>query len=195
MKKFLAILFALALIAMLPLTTFAATGLNEHEKEVLGVLKSAVDLGSKGEYKIPQEYINAAETYFKGDCDMTEEEADAILALIGTGAEIIEEESAKVSGGTFNLSKLPQAAREEILTLGQEACEKVDLDLVYEGNKVVITEEGSKTPVFKNSAVIKTTGQAVTIDASFVCIATVLCLALATGVMFVVSKRNGLLEK
>lgn len=195
MKKFLAILFALALVAMLPLTAFAATGLNEHEKEVLSMLKSTVDLGSKGEYKIPQEYINAAETYFKGDCDMTEQEAEAIIALLDTGAEIIEEESAKVSGSTFNLAKLPEDARNEILSLGQEACEEVDLKLVYDNNKVVITEEGSKTPVFQNSAVIKTTGQAVTVDATFVSVAVVLCLALATGVMFVVSKRNGLLEK
>lgn len=195
MKKFLAILFALALVAMLPLTAFAATGLNDSEKAVLTKLKSTVDLGSKGEYKIPQEYINAAENYFKGDCDMTEQEATAIIALIDDGAAIIEEESAKVSGGTFNLSKLSKAAREEILDLGQAACEEVDLDLVYDNGKVVITEAGSTTPIFKNSAVIKTTGQAVTVDATFVSVAVVLCLALATGVMFVVSKRNGLLEK
>ena len=193
MKKFLAILFALALVAMLPLTAFAATGLNEHEKAVLSKLKETVDLGSKGEYKIPQEYINAAETYFKGDCDMTEQEAEAIIALIDAGAKIVEEESAKVSGGTFNLAKMPKAAREEILALGQEACEEVDLDLVFDNNKVVITD--AKGVVFKNSAVIKTTGQAITVDATFVCVATVLCLALATGVMFIVSKRNGLLEK
>lgn len=193
MKKFLAILFALALVAMLPLTAFAATGLNEHEKTVLSKLKETVDLGSKGEYKIPQEYINAAETYFKGDCDMTEQEAEAIIALIDAGAKIVEEESAKVSGGTFNLTKMPKAAREEILALGQEACEEVDLDLVFDNNKVVITD--AKGVVFKNSAVIKTTGQAITVDATFVCVATVLCLALATGVMFIVSKRNGLLEK
>lgn len=195
MKKFLAILFALALVAMLPLTAFAATGLNEYEKEVLTKLKSTVDLGSKGEYKIPQEYINAAENYFKGDCDMTEQEAAAIIALIDDGAEIIEAESAKVSGSTFNLSKLSKAAREEILDLGQAACNEVDLNLVYDNGKVVITEAGSNTPIFKNSAVIKTTGQAVTVDATFVSVAVVLCLALATGVMFVVSKRNGLLEK
>ena len=195
MKKFLAIIFALALVAMLPLTTFAATGLNAHEKEVLSQLKASVDLGAKGDYKIPQEYINAAETYFKGDCDMTEEQAEAIIALISSGAEIVEEESTKVSGGSFNLSKLSKDAREEILSLGQAACEEVELKLVYDNNKVVITEEGTKTPVFQNSAVIKTTGQAVTVDATFVCVATVLCLVLATGVMFVVSKRNGLLEK
>lgn len=197
MKKFLAILFVLALVAMLPLTAFAATGINENEKAVLTKLESAVDLGSKGEYKIPQSYINTAKNYFAGECDMTEAEANAIIACIDNGMQIIHDESAKVSGTSFNLKQLPQEAREEILALGQAACEEVDLKLIYNSatHKVVITEAGSTTPVFENSAVIKTTGQAVTVDATFICVAVVICLVLSTGVMFVVSKRNGLLEK
>lgn len=193
MKKFLAVLFALALVAMLPLTAFAATGINDNEEAVLKKLQTTVDLGSKGEYKIPDGYINAAKTYFSGDCDMDETQADAIIALIDTGIKVIKSESSKVSGNTFNLSKLSKDAREEVLTLGQEACETVDLKLVYDNGKVVITDAAGT--IFEDSAVIKTTGQAVTVDATFICIATVLCLALATGVMFIVSKRNGLLEK
>lgn len=195
MKKFLAILFALALIAMLPLTAFAATGINEYEKAVLAKLEETVDLGSKGEYKIPQSYINTAKNYFAGDCDMTEDEANAIIDCIEAGKQIVKEESSKVTGSTFALSKLSGDAREEILNLGKRACAEVDLNLVYNKGDVVITEAGSNTPVFENSAVIKSTGSAITVDATFVAVAVVLCLALSTGVMFVVSKRNGLLEK
>lgn len=193
MKKFLAILFALALVAMLPLTAFAATGINEYEKAVLAKLSETVDLGAKGEYKIPQSYINTAKNYFAGDCDMTEGEAKAIIDYIEAGAAVIEEESATVTGSTFSLSKLSEGARAEILELGQKACDQIDLELTYNKGEVVITEAGSTTPLFENSAVIKSTGSAITVDATFVCVAALLVLSLSAGVMFVVSKRNGLL--
>lgn len=195
MKKFLAILFALALIAMLPLTAFAATGINEHEKSVINKLQTTLDLGSKGEYKIPQSYINTAKNYFAGDCDMTAAEAAAIIACIDEGIAIVKDESKKVSGSSFDLKKLSESARNEILALGQEACSHVDLNLKYTKGKVVITEAGSNTPVFESAPLIKSTGSIITVDAAFVCMVVVLCLALSTGVMFVVSKKNGLLEK
>lgn len=196
MKKLIAILFALALVAMLPLTAMAATGINEYEQAVLDKLAATVDLGSKGEYAIPKSYINAAKNYFAGDFDLTAAEATKIMNYIEAGKDIIEEESAQVSGSTFEMKKLSADARQEILALGQKACEEADLELTLSSNgDVVITEEGSNTPVFENSAVIKSTGSLVTVDATFVCVAVVLCLALSTGVMFVVSKKNGLLEK
>ena len=71
MKKLIAILFALALVAMLPLTAMAATGINANEQAVLDKLATAIDLGAKGDYVIPQSYINTAKNYFAGDCDMT----------------------------------------------------------------------------------------------------------------------------
>lgn len=197
MKKFLAILFALALVAMLPLTAFAA-GLNDYEKEVLDVLKGTVELGNGKTYKIPAQYITKAQNYFLSDsCDMTEAQADAIISYINAGKAIVKEEAANVTDKTFELKDLPKGAREEILDLGKAACQEIGLELQYNGrnNTVVITEAGSTTPIFQSDAVIKTTGQAVTVDATFVCMAVVICLALSTGVMFIVSKKNGLLEK
>ena len=197
MKKLIAILFALALVAMLPLTAMAATGINANEQAVLDKLAEAIDLGAKGDYVIPKSYINTAKNYFAGDCNMTEAEAEAIIDLLSQGAAIVKEESSKVSGSSFDLKKLSADARAEILAIGQDACEVVDLELAYDSQagEVVITEAGSNTPVFENSAVIKSTGSLVTVNATFVCVAVVLCLALSTGVMFVVSKKNGLLEK
>ena len=195
MKKFLAILFAFALVATLPLTVFAATGINENEKAVLNKLQSTVDLGSKGSYKIPQSYVNTAKNYFAGDCDMTKAEADAIIGYINDGIAIVEEESEAVSGSTFNLKKLDADARNEILALGQNACSEIDLDLTYKKGKVIITEAGSNTPIFESSAVIKSTGSMITVDTTFVCVAVILCLALSIGAMFAISKKNGLLEK
>ena len=182
---------------MLFRSAMAATGINANEQAVLNKLAEAIDLGAKGDYVIPQSYINTAKNYFAGDCDMTAAEANAILALLDEGAAVIQEESTKVSGSSFDLKKLPADAREEILAIGQEACEVVELELTFDtqSNKVVITEEGSNTPVFENSAVIKSTGSLVTIDATFVCVAVALCLVLSTGAMFIISKKNGLLEK
>ena len=195
MKKFLAILFALALIAMLPLTALAATGINEYEKSVLSKLEAGVKLSNGETYKIPQSYINTAKNYFAGDCDMTEPEADAIIAAINEGIEIVKEESKKNPGATFNLKSLPAAAKEEILALGQEACAVVDLQLTYNGKSDEVVIKTAAGTVFENSAVIKTTGQAVTVDAAFVCAIVVVCMTLSAGAMFVVSKKNGLLEK
>jgi len=197
MKKFLAVLIVMAMVAMLPLTAFAA-GLNEYEKEVLDVLKGSVELENGKSYKIPAQYITKAQNYFLSeDCDMSETEADAIIGYINTGKAIVKAEAENVTGKTFELKDLNQNARNEILNLGKAACAEIDLELTYNGrtDTVVITKSGSTTPIFESDAVIKTTGQAVTVDATFVCVAVVICLALATGAMFIVSKKNGLLEK
>lgn len=196
MKKILAVLIVLALVAMLPLTAFAA-GLNEYEKEVVAALKSSVKLSNGEDYKIPSKYINKAQNFFLSeDCDMTEAEADAIIGYINAGKAIVKEK-ADPSAKSFELKDLPKSAREEILALGQAACAEVDLNLQYNSrnNAVVITKTGSSTPLFESDAIIKTTGQAVTVDTTFVCVAVVICLALATSAMFIVSKKNGLLEK
>lgn len=197
MKKVLAILIVMALVAMLPLTAFAA-GLNEFEKEVLDVLKGSVQLDNGKSYKIPAQYITKAQNYFLSeDCDMTEQEADAIIGYINTGKAIVKAEAENASGKSFELKDLPQGARNEILNLGKAACAEVDLELTYNGRNdtVVITKTGSTTPIFQSDAVIKTTGQAVTVDATFVCVVVAICLVLSTGAMFVISKKNGLLEK
>lgn len=196
MKKFLAILIALALVAMLPLTAFAATGINEYEQKVLDKLAAGVKLSNGETYKIPQAYINTAKNYFAGDCDMTQGEANDIIALINEGIAIVKAEASKNTGSTFDLKSLPTDAKEEILALGQKACSEIGLQLTYNGRTDEVSiKDASGAPVFENSAVIKTTGQAVTVDAAFVCAIVVVCMTLAAGAMFVVSKKNGLLEK
>ena len=200
MKKLLAILFTLLLIAMLPTAALAATGINKYEQEVLNLLDSNVELGVKDwGYEIPQEYINTAKNYFAGDCDMTEEEKDAVIGYIKTGIEVVkkEAEEKKSMGAKFNLSTMSEKARTEVLDMGKKACAEVDLQLTYDSkdHHVVITEKDSSTPVFESSAVIKATGQAITFDAAFVGTAVLVCMVLGAAVMLFVSKKNGLFSK
>lgn len=198
MKKLVAILFVLAIIAVLPLTAFAATGINANEQAILDALASGVVVGEDGRtFTIPQEYINSAKNYFAGDCDMTAEEKTAVLSYVNAGAAVVKKaaEELKVEGKEFSLSKLDEAARAEILSLGQSACAEVDLVLTYAPttNQVVVTPVGSNTPVFESAPVIKTTGQDFALTAGLIAVAVVAVITLGSAVMFGVSKKNGLL--
>lgn len=198
MKKLVTILFVLAMIAVLPLSAFAATGINANEQAVLDKLESSAVIGANGwTFAIPQAYVNSAKNYFAGDCDMTETEKDAILACIDSGMAIIKKEAdaQKFDGKEYSLSKMGDAARAEVLELGQKACAEIDLSLTYvpASNQVVITPVGSTTPVFESAPVIKTTGQDFAVTAGLIAVAVVAVMALGSAVMFGVSKKNGLL--
>lgn len=197
MKKLVTILFALALLVVLPLNAFAATGINANEQAVLDKLSTSDIIGANGwHFSIPQEYVNSAKNYFAGDCDMTEAERDAILAYIDKGMEIVKKEadSQNFTGKEYHLSKMGAAARDEVLDLGQKACAEVELKLTYipASNQVVITPVGSTTPVFESAPVIKTTGQDFAMTAGVVAAIVITMMVLGTAVMFVVSKKNKL---
>lgn len=200
MKKLVAILFVLTLIAMLPLNAFAATGINANEQAVLDLLKSSHVMGASGwDFSIPQEYVNTAENYFAGDCDMTVEEKDAIIAYIEQGKAVIKKEadSQDYKGAEYHLSEMSDKAREEVLALGQKACAEVDLKLTYlpKEKDVVITPVDSKTPVFESAPVVKTTGEVFTVNAGVVACVIAVALVMGTAMMFGISKKNGLFVK
>lgn len=200
MKKLVSVLILLLLVASLPVTAFAATGINAHEQAVLDLLDSSVVLGvNDWTFEIPQKYVNTAKNFFAGDCDMTEAEKNAIIAYINTGIEVVKKDAAaqKTAGENFSLANMSADARTAVLNAGTSACEEIDLQLTYNStnNAVKITEKGSSTPVFESSAIIKATGEAVTVDTAFVGAAVLVCLALATGIMFIVSKKHGLWVK
>ena len=85
---------------------------------------------------------------------------------------------------------LPAAHKEEILELGQKACEVVDLTLTYDSTKttVVITKVDSATgnpvEVFDSEPIIKTTGASVS-----VIVVTAAALAVIMVAAFVLSKK------
>ena len=198
-RKIVALLAAaLMLFSVMPLSAFAATGINANEQAVLDKLSTSAVIGGNGwSFTIPQEYVNSAKNYFAGDCDMTEEEKTTILSYIDTGMAVIKEEadSQKFAGKEYSLSKMGEEARSKVLSLGQSACAEVDLSLTYipTSNQVVVTPIGSNTPVFESAPVIKTTGQDFALTAGLIAVAVVAVMALGSAVMFGVSKKNGLL--
>lgn len=200
MKKFVAILFALSLIATLSVNAFAATGINANEQAVLDLLETSHVIGENGwDFSIPQEYVNTAKNYFAGDCDMTAEEKDAIVAYIEQGKAIVKKEAdaQKFDGAKYNLAKMSEEAREEVLSLGQKACAEVDLKLTYipKENDVVITPVDSNTPVFESAPVVKTTGELFTVNTGVVAAVIAVALVMGTAVIFGISKKNGLFAK
>ena len=200
MKKLVTVLLVVAMIAVLAVPAFAATGVNANEQAVLDKLSEYKEMG-KNEWKfyIPEKYITSAKNYFIGDCDMTEEEKDIIIAYIDEGAEIVKKEAdaAKFDGSVYNLNTMSQASRSAVLVLGQKACAEVDLNLVYNSaeNVVIITTVKDGTVVFESAPVVKTTGEDFPITAMTIGLAVAFVLVAGTAAMLVVSKRKGLLVK
>lgn len=200
MKKLVTVLLVVAMIAVLAVPAFAATGVNANEQAVLDKLSEYREMGeSQWKFYIPEKYITSAKNYFIGDCDMTEAERDIIIGYIDEGADIVKKEAdaAKFDGSVYNLNTMSQASRSAVLVLGQKACAEVDLNLVYNSaeNKVVITTVKDGTVVFDSAPVVKTTGEDFPITAMTIGLAVAFVLVAGTAAMLVVSKRKGLLVK
>lgn len=200
MKKLVTVLLVVAMIAVLAVPAFAATGVNANEQAVLDKLNEYKEMGkNQWKFYIPDKYVTSAKNYFIGDCDMTEEEKDIIIAYIDEGAEIVKKEAdaAKFDGSVYNLNTMSQASRSAVLLLGQKACAEVDLNLVYKSaeNVVIITTVKDGTVVFESAPVVKTTGEDFPITAMTIGLAVAFVLVAGTAAMLVVSKRKGLLVK
>lgn len=198
MKKLVAILFVIALLASLSVTAFAASGINQYEQEVLDKLSTSAVIGKNGwSFSIPQAYINSAKNYFASEGDMTEAEKNAIIGYINAGMEVIKNDgdAKDFHGKEYHLADMSQESREAVLKYGQSACAEVDLSLVYvpASNKVVITPVNSSTPVFESAPVIKVTGEEFAPNAGTVMLAVIAMIVLGSAVMLVVSKKKGLL--
>ena len=200
MKKFIALFIAVLMIAMLSMNVFAATGLNDYEKAVLEKLKTSQVVGDSGwSYTIPQAYINTAENYFAGDCEMTEAEMNKIISYIDQGMQTVkaEAESQNFNGKEYHLANMSDDARKKVLDLGQKACEEVELKLIYDSKEkeVVITAEDSTTPVFESAPIVKTTGEDFSVTAGVMIATVAAVLVMGAVAVAVITKKNGLLAK
>ncbi len=200
MKKVLTVVFVLLMVLSLSICASAATGINDNEQAVLDVLNSTEIIGDNGwKFRIPVKYVNSAENYFAGDCDMTADERDVILACIEEGAQIVKAEAdgQGFKGSDYKLNYMSQASRSKVLELGIQACAQVDLNLVYNSaeNQVVITPVGSSTPIFESTPLVKATGQEFPLTIESVGMGLAAILVLGTVAVVVISKKNGLLVK
>ncbi len=198
MKKIMAIVLAVALMFALCLTANAATGLNDFEKEILSTLKNQEVTGENGwKFKIPDEYITAAENYFN-TIDITEAQKDKILGYIQEGAKVVKAEGDKneFSGTTYNLKNMSTEAKKQVLDLAQKACAEVELTLTYSPteDKIIIKDKAGVT-AFENTPIVKTTGEDFAATSTIAIAVVSIAVLCGVTVLFAVSKKKGLLVK
>ena len=200
MKKLIAILFVLALVAMLPLSALAATGINQYEQAVLDKIASCQLVDETGKViDVPQEYINAARNYFLGDFDMTEEQMNTVMAKINESVAVVQKDVAdkEVQGNKVGASEMDSSTLDAALNLGQQAATEVKLNMSFDSqsNQVVISSKENNNTVFTTGGIIKTTGKDFTVTSGMVIAAVAAVLVLGTAAIFGVSKKAGLLVK
>ncbi len=187
MKKLAVIILAIALL-IVPMSISASAAdaaINEFEKKVIESLDENVKVDDLI-FHIPQEYITQAENFMK-TIDMTEQQANEILALIKECKDIV------VAGhihSTSDLKVLPQSEKQKLLDKGQAAAAVVDAVLTYDGADVKVTYGG--TTVFEDAPIIKVTGADTDYTALVLSVAGVV-VALAAAA--VVASKKGLLAK
>jgi ABC-type transport system substrate-binding protein len=144
LKKRLALILALALIISLGTvaTSFAASN-----DDLIQALKDA---------KIPETYIIQAENYLKTR-ELTEDEANAVIANIEKAVEIMEE------AGTKDITKLSAESKKEIIELVSDSGEAigitVTIDKLSDGTySVVGTDSTGNEVVNFTSNEVKQTG-------------------------------------
>ena len=153
MKKLIAILFVLALVAMLPLSALAATGINQYEQAVLDKIASCQLVDETGKViDVPQEYINAARNYFLGDFEMTEEQMNTVMAKINESVAVVQKDVAgkEVQGNKVGASEMDSSTLDAVLNLGQQAATEVKLNMSFDSqsNQVVISSKENNNTVF-----------------------------------------------
>ena len=166
MKKVLKVLSAAMLSAVVAVgasaSVFAAstTGLNAAEEKVLAELHTTVEMGGI-QKSLPVQYINQAEQYFIKEVDMTDAQADEVIAKINAVKAYL------TSVGKAKFSDFTDAEKDKAVALANEASGVVNVTLSYNKITKVVTvvtkdEKGGKkvadvTTDGKNDAV-KTTG-------------------------------------
>ena len=198
MKKTASVLLMILMVAMLCVTAFAATGLNANEQAVIDKLEANKTVSKNSwSFTVPEGYINAVKNYLISSYDMTAQQSTAVNAYIDSGIQIIKADAdyQNFTGAEFKLSDMSQAARTQVIALGQQICAEMALTLSYSANtgKVTISDANGAL-VYDNTAVIKTTGEEFVLTAGKLAAAIAVVMAAASVAMLATAKK-GLLVK
>jgi hypothetical protein len=193
MKKLISLISCALMILSLSLVASAA-GVSTYGQDILNLLKAPIYVDSVGQkLMVPTAYVNQAENYLLTH-DITKEQHDQIITEINKEYALVlsKKDEIILSGGSFNLKNLDTATKNEILQIGKDAANVVNLNLVYDGVNIVITEKADSTKVvFSNSPIIKNTGKS-DVNYGFILI-TIFSGLIATA--FVYSLKNNLFSK
>lgn len=203
MKRISAILLALVLVAATAVTAFAA-GINSAEQKVIDALNQPIAM-SEGNMYIDASYINAMENYFN-TIDMTDAEADAILAEVNSGKAFLE------SAGVANISDLTYAQKQTLLGYGQAAVGVLGLTMSFDTTTKQVTVfgtdgealftaaptlvktagtsgSGSSSKVVSDSNAVKTTGAGVSY-AVYIALAAVAVVVLGSSAAYLAKSKK-----
>lgn len=198
MKKMIALVMTMLLATgVFATTAFAATGINTYEQKVLDKISAPIKITNIGKsYKIPADYVAAAENYFQ-TIDMTQAQYNEIISIYNSTINMTFTDSEKATiqslnpGSSFSLKTLPQSVKQRILTNGQNTVAVVGLKLTFDGTNVVIVRASDNQTVFSNTPVIKATGASAAAPAAPVEAASVgVAILLVTAALFFLMKKS-----
>lgn len=183
LKKLLAVAVAMTTMATISLTTFAATGINAKEQEILDKLQTEVTTKAGAKLSLPDDYLAQAKTYLsQPDIDITADQAEETLAQINDAIQVVKVSEAKT------LKDLSMDDKQAIIASAQSVAEVYDLKLSYNADsKIVTLKDQDGTVIFKSGNVIKTTGA----DAGIVvALGSTFAVVLAAGALIVLKKKS-----
>ncbi len=148
-KLTVAIIVITIIASIASMSTYA---LGVNSQRVMDKIKSSETINGTT-YRIPENYVAQAENYFNSrTTDITAQQATEIIAKIDAAIADFKKSP------TTDISKMSSTVKQSILKNGQEAVAVVDMKLNVEGGKKVVITDSQGVLVFKQDAVVKTTG-------------------------------------
>lgn len=174
-KKLLAVSVSAVMMLAMSVSAFAAGSVNASEQKILDELNAK---------NVPARYVSQAKNYVEKDgVDITEAQANEIIAHIDAAAKIVSDAGIKTAGELKNNKEV----LDKVVAEASAAAKVLNLTLTfnYTTGDVTVTDASGKTVAVVNSKTTKTTGAD---SMSTVAVVSVLGLAVAT--LAAVTKKN-----
>ena len=136
MKKIFSIIISVAMVAVMAVPAFAASGINAAEKQIIDKVA-----GGSNKYVALTQYQATMKNYFNQEgVDVTQAQADEINGYIQQIYDIADDYVP--AGQSYDLNNLPKSVKKIVLQAGVDACAVIGLTLVWDSatTKVIITD-------------------------------------------------------
>lgn len=136
MKKIFSIIISVAMVAVMAVPAFAASGINAAEKQIIDKVA-----GGSNKYVALTQYQATMKNYFNQEgVDVTQAQADEINGYIQQIYDIADDYVPV--GQSYDLNNLPKSVKKIVLQAGVDACAVIGLTLVWDSatTKVIITD-------------------------------------------------------
>ena len=195
MKKIFSIIISVAMVAVMAVPAFAASGINAAEKQIIDKVA-----GGSNKYVALTQYQATMKNYFNQEgVDVTQAQADEINGYIQQIYDIADDYVPV--GQSYDLNNLPKSVKKIVLQAGIDACAVIGLTLVWDSatTKVIITDAQGNVifealPIVEKvtkggnkGSQIKVTGSA---DMTVLYVGLgILAVVVAGGAVFVIKKK------